>query len=470
MDKIISYCSVHNHTEFSNLKLIDSINRSKELMNYAYELQLSGLAITDHDCLSGHHKAVKEYEAFINKKFEVKKDAGEIIVGDEEYSFEDKIKAVNFKLILGNEIYLTREGLTSETSQSGEDFFHVILLAKDEIGHKQIRELSSRAWKRSWVKAILRTPTYPSDLFEVIKGGHVICTTACIGGYTGRMFLRARDVVEGVDSYLSKIDNFLAQMDELFGHDNFFVELQPSLQEDQISYNKFMIESYWDTYNFIYATDRHFLKEEDRLVHKDFLNSKSSNDREVDLFYSSAYMMSGETVYSFFNYVDEDKMNIMTDNTNKIKNACSYYSLAQNQVVTQVPYDEIEDNTEVFQDLDNANYPFFQYFLHTEDETDRYFIKLVANGYVKKFNVNWNHEAYAKRLEEELWTLKTIKDTLDKNLSDYFISMERMINIIWNDGDSIVGPSRGSAGAFLCNYLLGITQMNPLEQDIELPV
>ena len=44
-----------------------------------------------------------------------------------------------------------------------------------------------------------------------------------------------------------------------------------------------------------------------------------------------------------------------------------------------------------------------------------------------------------------------------------------MISIIWNDADSLVGPSRGSAGGFLVNYLLGITQMNPIEQDEDLP-
>ena len=49
-----SYTSTHNHTEFSNLKLIDSINRVEELIQYAYDLGLNGVAITDHDCISGH--------------------------------------------------------------------------------------------------------------------------------------------------------------------------------------------------------------------------------------------------------------------------------------------------------------------------------------------------------------------------------------------------------------------------------
>ena len=53
-----TYSSLHNHTQYSNLKLIDSINREEELIDYAIELGLSGVAITDHDCLSGHLKAL----------------------------------------------------------------------------------------------------------------------------------------------------------------------------------------------------------------------------------------------------------------------------------------------------------------------------------------------------------------------------------------------------------------------------
>ena len=60
-----TYTSIHNHTQFSNLKLIDSINRESELIDYAYELGLKGVAITDHDTISGHVQAWNHY----NKKF-----------------------------------------------------------------------------------------------------------------------------------------------------------------------------------------------------------------------------------------------------------------------------------------------------------------------------------------------------------------------------------------------------------------
>ena len=114
--------SLHNHTEYSNARLRDSINRHEELINYAVELGHEVIAITEHECVCNAIKV-------------------------EEYYNKIKKEHPNFKVILGNEIYLCRNGLSAETFQSGEDrYYHFILLAKDARGHEQIRELSTRAW------------------------------------------------------------------------------------------------------------------------------------------------------------------------------------------------------------------------------------------------------------------------------------------------------------------------------------
>ena len=174
------YISIHNHTEFSNIKIIDSINRAERLINYAYELGLSGLAITEHDCVSGTLKSLKAYRKKLESEWR------NLHPEEEELpSYQQMADELNFKFILGNEIYLSEEGLT-EAEMDGKHpahFWHLILLAKDAEGFKQIRQLSSAAWRRAWFRAILRTPTYPSDLLEFVKGGHLICSTACLGGY-----------------------------------------------------------------------------------------------------------------------------------------------------------------------------------------------------------------------------------------------------------------------------------------------
>ena len=127
------YSSLHNHTDYSNLKLIDSINTVEGIIDYAYELGLKGVALTEHDTLTGHIRALNYYKNKIEKILKEKEIDGSSMTMDE------KIVAADFRLILGNEIYITREGLCSENHEKGEKFYHCILLAKDDIGYRQIR-------------------------------------------------------------------------------------------------------------------------------------------------------------------------------------------------------------------------------------------------------------------------------------------------------------------------------------------
>ena len=119
--------SLHSHTEFSNLKLRDAIVRPNELIDYAIELGHEVVAFTEHESVSNAIKIEKYYKKI-------------------------KEKHPDFKVILGNEIYLCRDDLNAENFQRGIDkYYHFILLAKDAEGHRQIRELSTRAWGRSYV-------------------------------------------------------------------------------------------------------------------------------------------------------------------------------------------------------------------------------------------------------------------------------------------------------------------------------
>ena len=117
--------------------------------------------------------------------------------------------------MLGNEIYLARGDLTKETHQKGEKFYHMVLVAKDKIGHKQIRELSSKAWGRAYYMAIQRRYNIGSDFQEIVipNRGHIIATTACLGGAPGVFFFRGD---------YEMIDNHLQRMADVFGHENFF--------------------------------------------------------------------------------------------------------------------------------------------------------------------------------------------------------------------------------------------------------
>ena len=263
--------SLHNHTDFSNIRLRDSINRYTDLIDYAIELGHKFIAITDHESISNAVKVEKYYK---------------------------KIKKNNpdFKVILGNEIYLCRNGLTADTFISGEDkYFHFVLLAKDAVGHQQIREISTRAWMRSYMaRGMRRVPTYYSDLFEIIGAnpGHIIGSTACLGGLLGTQLLKYKSNKD--EQFYQRIINWCNGLNDLFGQGNFYLEMQPSASKEQTYVNNEIIKlSELTDIPFIITTDSHYLKKEEAPIHKAFLNSQDG-DREVDSFYATTYMMGTE--------------------------------------------------------------------------------------------------------------------------------------------------------------------------------
>jgi len=475
------YIGLHNHTEYSNVKIIDSINRFDRMVDYAWDLNMSGLALTDHDCLSGTMQVLDIYKAKINKEWYAIHP--EWNANEPMPTFEEKAKELDFKVILGNEIYLSEEGLT-EAQMDGNHpvhFWHLILIAKDAEGFHQLKQISSAAWKRAWFRNILRTPTYPSDLIEFVKGGHLVCSTACLGGYPAWCWkmMNSQDLypfdeefssANSPEYFIEKLDNHLAAMEGLFGKGNYYIELQPNEEDsDQNNYNKFMIDRYWGKYPFIFTTDAHYLKADEREVHKAFLNSKSSKDREVDEFYKYAYIISQEEIRNLMLYLTDEQFMEMVNNTRKIKDMCEFYELEQKPKLAKVEYehwDEYEEDLQIFEEVNAEKYPNFYYYLHSENKPDNYLARLVAHGYVNKYKDNWSDDIYFSRLEEEFWTLKQVGEKIEQPMADYFITMSKIIDICWDNAQTIVGPSRGSAGALLINYLLGITQMNPIEMEL----
>ena len=145
---------VHAHTHYSNLRLLDCINRPKELVARAIDLGLAGIAITDHEAVSAH--------------IELNQMQQDILKDNPE-----------FKLALGNEIYLVKD------REPGQKYYHFILIAKNEQGHRALRELSSRAWLQSYFdRGMERCVTTYSDLEEIVSKypNSLIATTACLGG------------------------------------------------------------------------------------------------------------------------------------------------------------------------------------------------------------------------------------------------------------------------------------------------
>ena len=427
------YFGLHNHTMYSNIRLLDCINRPKDLIDKAIELGLSGIAITDHECLSGHMEV-------------------------NQYAQKIKEKHPDFKIALGNEIYLVDERI------SGIKYYHFILIAKDEIGHKALREMSSIAWYNSYVdRGMERVPITKSELSDIMSRyrGHVIASTACMGGelstaaYNMALAEEVNDLTSAQQFY-NQICDFMSFCTNTFG-DDFYIECAPSTAEDQCQTNR-KLYRIAQAYNIpmVVGTDAHYLTKDDRFVHKSYLNSKGG-EREVDSFYEFAHLMTYEEVCDLLTKCFDDMSIAKTIlyNSDRVKDKISDYSLERKQMIPKVDVKYYAPSSAWEWDC----YPTLCYLLASDNDQERYWINECLNK-LAEMGLDGNQE-YAQRLEIEADIIKFIGEKLDDCLFAYFNTFKHYIDLFWECG-SIVGPGRGSATGFLSNYLLGITQLDPI--------
>lgn len=427
--------SLHNHTEYSNLRLRDSINRIEDLVSYAIELGQEVIAITEHETVANAIKVEKYYE-------KIKKDHP------------------NFKIILGNEIYLCRNGLTNENFERGIDkYYHFILLAKDAIGHQQIRELSTRAWMRSWMSGKMRrVPTYYSDIEEIIgtNPGHVIGCSACLGSFIDNKILQWYNDNKNEELY-KKIKLWCLKMSKLFGPDNFYLEMQPSANKEQLIVNETLYQLSKElNIPFIITTDSHYCKKEDALIHKAFLNSQDG-EREVDAFYATTYLMGTEELESYMNNFSKEVFIEAYENIHKIKESCQDYSLKKSLKIPSLKWKS--SKTKIIDPIWFERIPYFKTFEQSSFEGDKLLIRLIIDKINSDFRLQ-NQETYDETNDN--LRITWISSEVNKaHWSAYFLNLQNIIDVCWRSG-TIVMPGRGSGVGFLLLYLLDITQINPM--------
>lgn len=423
---------VHSHTHYSNLRLLDCINRPKDLINRAIELGLSGITITDHEALCGHME-INQYAKTLK----------------EEYP--------DFKVALGNEIYLC------QNRENGQKYYHFILIAKNKIGHRALRELSSRAWMNSWYdRGMERVVTTYEDLKEIMSKypGSVIATSACMGGELSTQthnMITARMIKDSVSAEAAhdRIVNFILFCKEIFGKD-FYIECAPGKSEDQIAVNRTLVSiaKCFDV-QMVIGTDAHYLKKEDRFIHESYLNSKGG-EREVASFYEYAYLQNEDEVKENIAASIPDMYEKMVATSMEIYNKIEEYSLEHKQTIptVDVKYYPKDDSLK--------EYPTLHKLLLSDDEQDRYWVNSCLKSLKDKDL--WN-ETYLNRLEEEADIKSTISEKLETNMFSYPNTLQHYINMFWDCG-SIVGAGRGSSCSGLNHYLLGITQLDPIEWEL----
>ena len=421
--------SLHNHTEYSNLRLRDSINKIDSLLDYAEELGHKVVAFTDHEIVSSWVKIEKASK-----------------------------KHPDLKVLRGNEIYLVRNGLNATNyNRENDRYYHFVLIAKDLIGAKQIMEISTRAWTRSYMaRGMRRVPTYYQDLFDIIgeNPGHVIGSTACLGGALPTQILRGTSD--------SKLGIWIEQLSLIFGKNDFFLEMQPSKNIEQITVNKKLLElAKAHNLKYIITTDSHYLKKEDRVVHKAYLNAQNG-DREVDDFYATTYMMGTDELESFFPYFERSVIEQAYENIEYISNNCEDFSILKPLKIPELLWREPEGQLSPAEvEFYSQKIPTLDKFWNSPHHSDQYLARKVIDG-IRSHSDLQNEEAY-EALEDNLQRTWESSEVNNARWSAYFLNLQKTIDECWNAG-TIVGPSRGSGGGFLLLYCLDIIQMNCLRE------
>jgi len=422
--------SLHNHTQYSNIRLRDCIIKENDLIDYALELGHRAVAITDHESISSAIKVEKYYKKI-------------------------KEKHPDFKVIRGNEIYLCRNGLNAQNyNREFDRYYHFILLAKDLIGMKQIMEISTRAWLRSYMaRGMRRVPTYYQDLFDIIatNPGHVIGSTACLGGALPTQILRGTSD--------EKLGLWIQQMIEIFGKDDFYFELQPSHNKDQKIVNRRLID-FADRFEvpFIITTDSHYLKKEDRVIHKAYLNAQNG-DREVDDFYASTYMMDTEELESYFDYMAPELLEKAYKSINEIIDKCEDFSLQKPLNIPTLAWKEHKTKEAPTRYFDRI--PYLKKFMESDYIGDHRLCDAIIEGIESHPDLQ-NQQAYDE-INSNLEMTMISSEVNKAHWSAYYLNLQKIIDLCWEAG-SIVGPGRGSGVGFILLYVLGITQINPLRE------
>ena len=312
-----------------------------------------------------------------------------------------------------------------------------------------------------------RVPTLKSELEEEIlkNPGHLIATSACIGGELGNLILdlvSARTIGDSKKEVISynKITKFIEFNKRLF-NDDFYFEIAPAASKDQIIVNK-MINKLSSLYNIsiVIGDDSHYLKKEDRYIHKAYLNSKGG-ERETDLFYEYSYLQDENDIRKNLEPSEID-VNSCFKNSMEIFDKIEVYDLLHSQTIPSVPIKdypkEQEENLEGVRECYPETYRMF----NSNDNYERYWINECYNNLKNK---NLFKKEYCDELEEEARVKRIIGEKLKTNMFKYPITLKYYIDMIWDCG-SLVGAGRGSSCAALNHYLLGITQLDPIEWNL----
>ena len=382
----MDFVHLHTHTEFS---LLDGANKIKELPARAKELGMNAMAITDHGVMFG------------------------------VVDFYKECKKVGIKPIIGCEVYVAPRTRFDKESNIDNKYSHLILLAKNETGYKNLSILVSMGF----IEGFYYKPRIDLELLEKYHEG-LICLSACLAGSVNKAILKED---------LEEAKRIALWHKNIFGED-YYLEVQPNGLPEQVLVNQKLVELSKELDIPLVATnDSHYLKKEDAYIHEVLLciqtGKKMSDPDRMKMGVDEFYVKSPEEMASYFKNIPE-----AIENTVKIAEKCNFDFEFGN---TKLPNYEVPK----------------EYATHAD-----FFKELCRTGLIKRYGENPSKEVQ-DRLEYEISVIEKM------GYVDYYLIVWDFINYAKTQGIS-VGPGRGSGAGSIAAYAMGITDIDPIKYNL----
>ena len=382
----MEFTHLHVHTEYS---LLDGSCKIKELAARAKELGMDSMAITDHGVMYG---VIDFYRA---------------------------AREVGIKPIIGCEVYVAPGSRFDRENTNGEDrYYHLVLLAENDTGYHNLMKIVSKGF----VDGFYYKPRVDYEVLETYHEG-VIALSACLAGEVQRYLARGmyEEACRSARHY-----------EEIFGKENFFLELQDHGIPTQKTVNQGLMRMSRELSMDLVATnDIHYILAEDAAAHDILLciqtGKKVSDENRMRYEGGQYYVKSEEEMRALFPYAQE-----AIDNTHKIAERCN---VEIEFGVTKLPKYEVPEGYDSWS----------------------YLNKLCQDGMAKRYPDD--DGTLQERLAYELGVIHNM------GYVDYFLIVWDFIHFA-RSHDIMVGPGRGSAAGSIVSYCLEITNIDPVRYDL----
>jgi len=453
------FIHLHVHTYYS---ILDGQSSIKRLVDKAVANGMRGMAVTDHGDMFG----IKEFHDYVGGVNKNRKKEGK----------------EPFVPIFGCEMYVSRHGSKSlrrgKEDQSG---YHLIVLAKNYQGYKNLIKLVSR----SWVDGYYMRPRTDREDLERYHEGLIVCS-ACIAGEVPKKILEgdiagAREAVEWYH--------------RVFG-DDYYLELQRHEVKDpaqranretfplQQKANKVLIELAREYgIKLVCTNDAHFVDQENAEAHDHLLclsTGKDLDDPTRMLYSKQEWFKTREEMNDVFSDIPE-----ALSNTCEILDKVEIYSIDHDPIMPFFPIPE-EFGTEEQWRQKFTEEQLYEEFTRDEngenplprEEGEKKIKKL--GGYDKLYRIKFEadylaklayegaHRIYGEQLSKEVDDRIRFELHIMKTMGfpGYFLIVQDFINSARDELGVMVGPGRGSAAGSVVAYCLGITKIDPLKYDL----